>query len=54
MQQPTTNRTHNRSYVVTAPGRRTRWVLTGQKDYFQPGNPADAAEYHTVCNYRQR
>lgn len=53
MQQPTASRDHSRSSVVTTRGRHTRWVLTGQKDYFKPGNPVDAAEYHTVCNYRQ-
>ncbi|MEU7925096.1 hypothetical protein [Micromonospora sp. NPDC049107] len=32
--------------------RRHRFVLVGQKDFYDPSNPADLAEYRMVVRYR--
>jgi hypothetical protein len=39
----------------TRPHRLTsRTVRTGEKDYFDPANPADMQELRTVLNYSRR
>ena len=38
----------------TAPTRSSRFVRVGEKETYDPANPADFVEYRTVTNYRRR
>ena len=45
----------NRTQATTPRAPRTAPNLTvGEKDYFRPGSPADAVEWHRVRSYTRR
>lgn len=45
--------TRRRDTHTAAAARGSRFVRAGEKDAYDPTNPADLIEYQTVVNYRQ-